>query len=148
MGSEISVTAKLAAAVDAGTVVNVKQSVSFDSLIGTASAQFDHRSTTLAISSGSKTVLPTGSVTISDASKFYWALIRNTHATAAVQVLIEYSSGNYASAGVIPGGASANGGLFITRMQGTASTYPRIALIGASATIGDTPIVETVVVDA
>jgi len=147
MASEISISAKLAVAVAAGTVVNVKSAAVFDSIITSALGQFDHRSTTLAASSGAKTVLPTGGVTINDAAKYFWVFIRNTSITDSVSVLIEYSSGNYATAGVLPPDASgnANGSFFLTRMVGAASTYPRVALISASS---GTPVVETIVADA
>ena len=148
MPTEISITAKLAAAVTAGTVVNVKSSAVFDSVIGTGSAQFEHRSTTLAVSGGAKTVLPTGAVTINDAAKYFWVLIRNTSTSYAVDILVEYSSGNYAKVGVLPPDTSgnANGSFFFTRMVGAASTYPRLAMISSDAS--NTAVVETIVVDA
>lgn len=150
MPNEISIIAKLAASVSAGTVVNVATSASFASIIGTGSAQFDHRSTVLAASGGAKIALPTGAVTINDAAKYFWVLIRNTSTVSGVQVLIEYSAGNYAVAGVIPADPGLVGSFFLTRMVGAASTYPRIALISANvsgATV-DLPTVETVVCDA
>ena len=145
MASEISIQAKLAAAVTAGTVSNTTTSATFDSIKGTATAAFEHRSTPCAASSA-KTVLPTGSVTINDAAKYFWVYIRNVDTVDAVNIYIEYGSGTYAQCACLPADASGKGSMFLTRMVGAASTYPRIAF--ASANSATTPIVETIVCDA
>lgn len=143
MSNEISIQGKLACAVTAGTVANTDTSKSFDVLITTALAQFDHKSTPCAAASA-KTAVPLGSctTTAAGATGGYWVFLRNTTSTAAdiVNVYVEYSSTNYAQCGQIPAG-----GFFMTKMVGNSGgTYPRLVFASATANL---PVVESIVCD-
>ena len=135
MSNEISLQAKLAISVIAGTASNATTSKSVDCAkeIATSNGQFDHRSFSL---STSKAALPTGGVTLTAS---YWVLIQNKDTTNNALVYSRKdATPTDAQVAEIPPGA-----FFLTKMPAQSGGYPAIYIASSAST----PIVETMVCD-
>lgn len=135
MSNEISLQAKLAISVIAGTAANATTTKTVDCTkeVSSSNGQYDHRSFSL---STTKAALPTGGVTLSAS---YWVLLRNTDSTNKVLVYSRKdATPTDAQVAEIPPGA-----FFLTKMPAQSASYPALYV----ASDAGTPIVESVVCD-